>query len=451
MSIDKIARFIIETSFEKIPLEVISSAKKSILDNLGVTIAGYAEHSSSIIVDYVRYAGGQPEATVIGSGFKTNASQAALANGTMSHSLDYDDYSTTFQHATTMTLPATLALAEREGKSGKDALEAYIVGQEVGAKIGADISSPLQDIGWHSCSIVGSLAAAACAAKIMNLNDIKIKRAMGIAASEAGGLRKNFGTDTKPFHAGNAGKNGVVAALLAKQGFTANESIFEGPLGLPKVMVSREEKLLKINELGNPFDFISPGVGIKPYPSCATMHRSISAILELVRQNSIRAEDVSEIECNVPPFVMEMLVYNHPQTGYQGKFSLQYCMTAAILDAEVGLKQFTDEKVLNPKAQTLMKKVRCRTDVKGSAHPLTLPQIVTVRMRNGSKYCHQVPFPKGDPQYPLSWDDVLSKFRDCTHSLLSESDTLRIIKLVSKLESVGNITELTKLLLPKFE
>lgn len=451
MTTEKIANFIARTEYAQIPQEAISGAKKCILDCLGVTLAAHAEPVSKIMTDYVIDMGGKAEAGVIGQNIRTTAAEAALVNGSMAHALDYDDYyGVNFPHATATTLPAVLALAERERSSGRAILEAYILGCEVGVKIGIEISARLLDIGWHSCAILGSLSSAVGGAKILGLGEVEIRRALGIAASEAAGLRRNFGTDTKPLHAGNAGRSGVVASLLAKKGLTADENILDGAFSLSQVLLGKELDLTKVSEgLGAPFFIISPGAGIKPYPSCGTNHRSITAILELIKEYHINADEVAEVECKVPAFVAKMLVYNRPKTGLQGKFSMQYCMAAALLDGEVGLKQFTDEKVLDAESQALIPRVKCVTGIAEGADPLNLPQIVTVKMHDGREYRHQVPYVKGDAQNPMRWEEVKSKFEGCAYPLLSPSDTRRVIELVANLESLDDISDLMEIVTTK--
>jgi 2-methylcitrate dehydratase PrpD len=445
-----IANFVAETGYDRIPQEALTSAKWFILDCLGVSLAGSQEPASRIISDYVKDLGGKPEATVIMMGFKTSSPQAALVNGTMAHALDYDDSHPNFQHATASTLPAVLALAERERISGQAVLEAYILGCDVGSKIGTQIEAKLAELGWHPCGILGSLAASVAASKILKLGKEQIRRALGIAASQAAGLGRNIGTDTKPFHAGNAAKNGVQAAMLAMKGFSADESILDGPKSFPALFARRESDLANLStQLGSPFSIVSPGIRIKPYPTGGPSHKSISAILDLMEKHGFHAQDVVEIECKVSPqLVRHFQRYSHPRNASQGRFSMHYAVAAALLDGEVTLKQFTDEKVLAPEAQDLMARVKLvelETEVEEGLSLTDPPQIVTVKLRNGKGYSHQVPFPKGEAQNPMSPEEIRLKFGDCASLVLSPADIDRAAELVLNLERLPNIAGLIDL------
>jgi 2-methylcitrate dehydratase PrpD len=451
MNTEAIANFVAETSYEQIPQAAITNAKLCILDCLGVALAGAQEPPSKIISDYARGLGGKPEAAVIAMGFRTTSAEAAMVNGILAHALDYDDSHPHFQHATAVTLPAILALAEREGISGKAILESYIIACEVGSKIGTQMVTRLAKLGWHPCGIVGSLAAAVGGAKILKLSNAQIRKALGIAASEAGGLSRNIGTDTKPFHSGNGAKNGVVAAMLALKGFGADESVLEGPHSFPAVFVGKQYDASRLgNKLGSPFSIASQGISrIKPYPTGGPSHKSTTAILALIEQHKIRAQDVAEVECQISPYLVKHFQrYNQPRTGSQARFSMHYAMAAALIDGEVRLKQFTDEKVLAPEAQDLMSRVKLiELEVETTDEQMLgdAPQLVTVKLRDGTVHTHQVQFAKGEAQNPMSLEEVSLKFRDCGRLTLPTSDIDRALELVLNLENLPDITPLMNL------
>ncbi|MBI4332003.1 MAG: MmgE/PrpD family protein [Chloroflexi bacterium] len=449
MTTGKLASFAANLGYDQIPERVVATAKNCILDCLGVALAGSVDRAAKTVISYVEELGGNPEAGVIGAGFRTCAPEAALANSVTAAVLDYDDGMLAWGgHLTASTLPPVLALGERERASGREVLVAYVAGWEVGAKIGAGIGFKVRQLQWHPSAIVGQLAAAAAASRMLKLDEQRTRIALGIAAAGIGGLRANFGTDTKPFHAGVCARGGVVAALLARKGFTANEGILEGNLGLPKILTHQEwdsGKLLA--ELGDPFAMISPGVIIKLRPSCALTHRSIDAMFALKEDHDFRAEDVAEIECKTHASIPQTLRFSRPQTATEGKFSMEYCLAAALLDGEVTSRQFTDERVCAPEAQKLMAKVKY-------SHPegLTVgpedtfgPQIVTVKLKNGRQYSGQVASARGEPKNPATWDEISAKFRDCARVVLSPQDVERVIELVSNLDSLGHINELMTL------
>lgn len=440
-----IANFIVETSYDRIPKEAVSSAKGAILDSLGCILAGSQEPSGSITKEYVRELGGNPEASVIGGGFKTSVPQAALANGTMAHALDYDDVAVTWLgHPTAALLPTVLALGERGKLSGRDALAGYIVGFEVGAKLGAGIGFGHYTWGWHATVTVGTMAAAAASSKMLGLDAHQTKMALGIATSLAGGTRQNFGTMTKPFHAGNAARNGIMAALLAKKGFTADEAILESPMGFFSLFSGGADyDIAKATQgLGDPFDIVSSGVSMKPYPCCLLTHRCIDAILHLINEYGVVANDVERVECRTSEFLPQALIHARPRTALEGKFSMQYCMAIALLDGRVGLKQFTDEKVLHPKAQQLLKRVTY-------VHPEGLrplqSEAVTIRLKDGRELSHEVAVPKGDPRNPMGEEELVAKYRECASFVLSPQDIQKSLEIISHLEDIKDITELMNL------
>ncbi len=444
----RIADFVVGTGYEAIPPEALRFAKGAILDCLGVALAGSLEPSARMVTEYVGEMGGRAEAGVIASGFNTPAPQAALANGTMAHALDYDDVAMSWiGHPSVVLLPTALALAERGRLSGRDVLEGYILGFEVGAKLGAAVGFPHYDWGWHATATLGTMAAAATAAKMLRLNSHQAAMALGIAASLAGGTRQNFGTMTKPFHAGSAARNGTVAALLAEKGFTADEAILESPMGFLRLFSGsgEPEQAKASQDLGDPFDILSLGVSMKPYPCCRLTHRCIDAMLHLIREYRLTADDVEGVKCRTAETAPQVLIHPRPRTALEGKFSMQYCMAIALLDGKVGLRQFTDERVLDPKAQELLRRVEFVHPQGESGEALRIPEAVIVKLRDGRELSHEVAVPKGDPQNPMTEEELAAKYRDCASLVLSAEDTERSLDMVSHLEGLEDIAPLVHL------
>ncbi|MFH0768250.1 MAG: MmgE/PrpD family protein [Chloroflexota bacterium] len=437
----RVADFIVETNYSKIPKEAIKAAKIFITDCLGCALAGSKEPAPEIVTEYVKELGGKREAGIITKGFKTSAPLAALANGTMAHVLDFDDVGA-FGHPTAPLLPTVLAITEKEKLSGKALLEAYILGFEVGSRINLGLGHGYYEAGWHSTIVAGTMAAAAAAAKLMKLDSMQVRMALGIAASLSCGFKRNFGTMTKSFHAGTAAKNGIIAASLAKKGFTADDSILEVPQGYGE-MFSKEFDPNKITQgLGSPFFITSPGISIKFYSCCAMMHREIDSMLYLSRQHNIKTADVAEIECYTTPAVAVQLYYHQPKTGLEGKFSLEYGMAVALLDHDVKLAQFEDERVNRRDVQELLRKVKYVYAQPRTGGPAARPARVTVRLKNGKEFSHEAPNAKGSPNNPLTEEELAEKFRDCAQTALSEQQIKRCTQLLSKLETLPDISPL---------
>jgi len=447
MTTEKIAKFIVETDNRQIPDEAFKMAKRCFVDCLGASLAGAKQPEGSIITELVRGFGGFPEAGIIASGFKTSVPLAALANGTIAHALDYDDISTKFlAHPSVNLVPAILALGESKKISGKEILTSYIMGFEAGANLGNIMGMTFFGRGWHATSILGSIGASAAAARILKLDVQETRMALGMAASLAGGLKINFGTMTKPLHTGNAARNGILAAMLAGRGFTAHDAAFEGRNGLCQIYSGIECDFQNIEEaIGKTWYIISPGVKFKPYPCCASVAGCADAILELKSRYDISPDDVSEIECRVSPLMIETGASIHlPKTGQEGRFSLQYDMAIAIIEGELSLKQYTDEKVKSPKAQELMKKVKT-TFPEGIGMGMEEPQEVVVRLTNGREVSHRVERHKGTAENPLTDDELFSKFRDCALSALDTKgveETLNLLWHLDELQDIDRLMEL---------
>jgi len=346
---EQVARFIVESSIDRVPPEAIKTAKDAMLDCFGVTLAGAATSDGRIMTAFVREVGGNPVATVIGGGFRTSAPWAALANGTMGHAEDFDDSGyAILGHPTVPLLPAMLALGEQHKASGKDIIEAYIVGFETESKLGrAMIPSGHYQRGWHATGTLGTMGAAAASAKLLGLDVQQTRMALGIAASQVSGIRQNFGTMTKPFHAGHAARSGVVAAMLAKGGFTAHASVIEEQLGFCNVFKGDNPYDLDniTTGLGETLEILTSGIAFKLYPSCHETHASINTALELRQKHSIQPKDIESIDCTVSELIATVAFYTEPATGLEGKFSVEYCTARALHSGKVGLEDFTDEKV----------------------------------------------------------------------------------------------------------
>ena len=290
-----VASWIVNTSYEDIPPEAIRVAGESCFDYLGVTLAGAVQPVGKIIQKYVAEQGGSPEATVLASGLRTHLANAALANGTMGHALDYDDFGG-FGHPTVAIFPSLLALGEKMGSSGRDLLEAYVVGCELGIALDKTTKYNQMERGFHSTAVLGRMASAAGCAKLLKLDEHDTTMALGIAGSMAGGLIHNFGTMTKPLHAGLTARDGVTAVQLAQMGLTAGESILEHPVGYANTVIG--EGTYDLNEmagnLGKPFR-TQDELMIKKYPCCGGNHGMLDSIFMLMREHEFDYRDVETV------------------------------------------------------------------------------------------------------------------------------------------------------------
>ena len=445
---DKVSHFVAQTAAKDIPQDALELARLGITDFIGVALSGSREKQSKIIADYAQKMGGVPQASIIGGDGKTSPYLAALVNGTTGHALDYDDIAISLiGHPSVFLAPAVLAIGESIEASGEDVLTAYVVGYETACCIARPVLQSHYMQGWHSTATFGSLGAAAATAWLLKLSYAQVRMALGIAASLAGGLRQNFGTMTKPLHAGKAAANGIQAALLAQAGFTAADSIIEAPLGFAKVFGhSGEVDWAKAGEnLGKTFFITSAeGLSIKPYPSCGFTHCAIGAALGIKEEHKVNADDVAEVELGVSPFDKQILIHHHPRTGLEGKFSLEYCVARAFLSEEVRLRHFNAEAVAEPRVESLMEKMRWvekyPMPVMGTAEGFGTKS-VTVKLKNGKGYSKEVTIAKGMPQNPLTPEEFNSKYRDCASTMLSKEDVEKSLSILTNLQKVKNIKE----------
>jgi 2-methylcitrate dehydratase PrpD len=447
---ERIADFILETNLDNINAEVQEKAKQCFIDCMGCMIAGSKESAPDLVLRYVRVMGGNPVASVVGLGYKTSPYQAAVINGVSAHVLDYDDVSASMTgHPSVVLLPAVLAAGEDKKMSGKQVLEAYIVGVEVACAISRGLNPTHYSKGWHTTSSLGIFGAAAAVGKIIGLNRRQLINALGIAASEASGLKINFGTMTKSFHAGRAAAKGLQAAYLAAEGFTSSDVAFEGDAGFFKVTTGEYDIEKILHTMGSPFEFEKPGISIKPYTSCKGTHNGIDATLFLAEQYDLRPHNIAKIECGVLPVAKDILIYPKPKTGLEGKFSMNFCVALALTNRAVKMDDFTDEMVNNRAIRELADKVEMSVDpelAKAGYFQGTWDTIVKIVIKDGKQYSKRVDQAKGDPGNPLTEPEIMSKFADCASKLFSPKKVNESATMLRNLANIKNIQELLRIL-----
>lgn len=429
------AEFIVNTRLEDAPEAERTVAKGAILDGLGVTMAATIEPAGRMIMEYVRDLGGAEQSSVVGGGFKTNAANAAYANGTLAHCLDFDDVGG-FGHPTVVLLPAILALGERLGKSGRDGLEAYCLGFEVAANLA--LGNKRQNVdqirGFHSTASLGHFAAAAASAKLLGLDVEQTQRTLGIAASASAGVLANLGYQVKPLHAGQAGRNGVTAAELAKRGWTASPDVIERPVGWAYAFLGLEDFDAEraTETLGKNWR-LPACLGIKKYPCCYYNHAALDGLFKLLKDNEVAFDDVEVAQLEVPT----LLPFFHPQptTAFQGKFSYEYNLAAAILEHEIVQETFTDEKAISPGMVEALKRAKVVAAPEKFEASTTRNAPVSVRTKTGKEYRTVVQVPYGHAADPLTQAEIAAKFRTNASRLLDSSDTERLLGLLLNLES----------------
>lgn len=453
---EKIARFIAETGYEQIPRDALEKARRTALDCIGAALAGVGEPVSEAITAFVKCLGGPPQSSIFGAGIQSSVADAALANGCIAHALDYDDCGVKIGHPSVLVLPAVLSLGEHLGISGKDVLTAYLLGLEVEGKLALHADFKLMQARLNHQTWYGSIGAAAACAKLLKLDVEKTRAALGIAANFACGLSVNHGSMAGAMAAGNACRNGVTAALMAGAGVTANLNVIEAKNGFYDTLVgaghSDAERMA--DSLGKPFYIESPGIGLKKYPSCYHTHRALDGVFQLMAEHRLNAKDIAEIDVGTSERAMRVLAFTEPATPYQAKFSMPYCVAAAVVDRRVSLETFTPAKFQDRDIVETRKKVRLSfpdvpiwpglADVGPDTEFVGNP--VTIKTNDGRGYGARVDIPRGDPALPLSDDELLSKYRDCAASRLRPEGVESSVDLVLGLETVADVGALMGIL-----
>ncbi len=455
-----VADFIVDTGFGDIPGEVVELGKKSILDGLGLALSGNFAASGAIVRAHLESLGlGPGPALVIGSGLRIAPRFAAFANGVAIHADDYDDTQLAMAkdrvyglltHPTAPCLPAALAVGERDGVSGIELMTAYHLGVEVECKIAEAIDPRHYQEGFHSTATCGTFAAAAAAAKLQGLDRETICRALSIAGSQSAGLRENFGTMTKPFHAGRSSESGVTAADFAARGWTAADTILEAPRGFFRAAGGGFDEAAIRDKLGAPWTFAEPGISIKPHPSGSLTHPGMTKMLELIAEHDIRADQVVSVKVGTNQNMPNALIHHKPADELQAKFSMEFCMAIVLLEGRGGLAEFTDEVVNRADVRDMIAKVDFGVHPEAEAAGYDkMTTIIEIELSDGRKIEGRADFGKGSPADPMSYGEVAEKFLGCADFAGHPRDKAEaVIEKVRGLEEVGDITELTALLSP---
>lgn len=441
----KIARFVAAARYEDLPAGAIQTAKAAIQDTAGVMLAGAKADAGIIAARLAREEAARPEATIVGQGFRSSAIQAAFANGVAAHAEDFDWSWVLAGQPMAPVIPAVLAVAETVGASGRQLIEAFAAGYEVTASL----TFAIGDMGvWHANGLLGAFGATAGCAKLLGLDEDQLAMAIGMTASMASGLTANFGTMSKPLHVGLAARNGVHAAHLARAGFTANPATLELRNGFFAAhFPGGDIDQAPFDRLGREWALEKDGIRLKPYPCGGLTHSALYAALELCRQHGITAQDVDQVEVDVPAHTYQTIVFRVPETALQGKFSMPYLVARAIVDGKLVLGTFTEEAIRDPEVLALLAKVTMRSnpELVHSADG-SRPSIVSIRLRDGQTHTMDGRFAKGSPQLPMTEAEIEAKFRDCAAGVISDAICDRALAQLTRLEELANVGTLAQLL-----
>jgi 2-methylcitrate dehydratase PrpD len=448
----RLAHFVARTQLNGIPASAIGAAKRSFFDAVGVAIGGSLQPGPRIIAAYVQEAESKPLATAIGFAFRTTPDFAAWINGTAADVNGWADFSVThMNHPSASICPAALALGEARRASGADVLLAYILGVEISNRIAAGVKPAFHLKGWHALGVCNTFGATVAAAKLLRLDAEKLANAFGIAGAEASGIKASMVTMTKSYVAGGSARDGITAATLAGKGFTGPTDVFEGRDGFLQTFGDSADGRRIIENLGDSFEFVSPGMTLKSYPSCTHTHTAIHAVLALRREHGIHCDDIVSIECAVTPVVADFLQWHDPKDSTQAKFSMEYCVASALIEGRMDMSNFAEEKVKAKDVRELMRRVSMVVSPELAAlgfNPEIAPSgcIASIRMKNGEQYERRQYKGPWEPETPPDWDALGAKFRSCACGVLDGNRTDEVMAMLRNLEHVDDVSAITRLL-----
>jgi 2-methylcitrate dehydratase PrpD len=428
-----IADYITGFDLAKVPREVIDRARAIFIDTVGVMLAGNREEATHLVLAMVKTEGSAPQASIVQESLRASPQLAALANGVAAHAMDYDF---TFLRAQSIAalIPAILPVAEVTGATPAEIVSAYIIGAEVAARfVRTDQNGPTFD-GWHATGMVGVLGAAAACARLMQVPANDIPNVMGIAASLASGITVNFGTMSKPLHCGNAARNGVLAAVLGKSGFTASPAAFEGRNGYFQSFSRGVDVSLDVfSDLGERYDLLRGRHRFKPYPCGGLTHTTIQATMELAPRVNGRFDAIKNIHCFVARAAGQRAATAYPSTTEQAKFSVGYLVPYALVHGAPRIAAFTDKALDDDRLKTLQPKVTASVDPDLGRGDDDSPARIRITMNGGEILEQRKDYSTGSHMLPMSPAQFEDKFHDCAAQVMDKARAAKILAILNEL------------------
>jgi 2-methylcitrate dehydratase PrpD len=441
----ELAQYIMKTKFSDLSPEIIDQTKMCILDWIGAALPGARDKLVQMLKEAVEGSGG--ECSIIGHGAKTSCLNAALINGTISYVVKLDQSSPhgSMVHPQPPMIPAALAVAEKEGLGGRDFITAVLLGFDIEVRVAMAVNpSHMGERNFHTTGTCGTFGAVAAAGKLLELNEDQMAHALGIAGTQAAGLTVSIETFSRSLHAGKAAYNGVLAAMLAKKGFTGAETIFEGEDGFCHAMANSYDLSKLTDGLGR--KYLIGDQRFVRYVTCGAMHAAIDAVIDLKREHNIQPDDIDSIDVRTFPITVDLCGrVSEPRTFSEAQFSLPFALAIAAIDGHVSLAQLTEKRLGDPTVAALAKRV------KGSADPelarlgytgsgdLFQSARVTMRTKDGKEYYRKVDLHRGSPQNPFTKEELHDKFRSLASLILPQGKVEEIIETLGNLEKLDSM------------
>ena len=452
----RLARFALEHSLGGMPSPIKDVSINMIINAAAAALAGAGQPESLTITQFVQEMGGNGKCTVIGMGLRTSPVNAALANGAMVHLLDFDDEIPGLDiHPGSVIFPVVMALAEMNGDTGRDVLNAFAVGCEITGKLRRMLGPPDSPGRVPSVDgIAGAAGAAGAAGRLLGLDQDQMESALGLACDGAGGNQAGFASPSRALWNGRAAMSGMSAALLAEKGFIGPRQAIEGPGGLLDCFstgsaVDQDEALFR---LANPYDVLQPGIILKAYPCHSASHSAIEATLQLVQQYQFQPNQVESVKVEAPAAWLQAMPFSNPVDGWEARSSLNYVVASTLLYGQPLLEQFTDAAVQDSAVREMLDRVTValmesdRQSRQDSGRLASLGCNVSLWLGGGQEISHRVEFARGFPELPLEPDELDAKFLYCSRYILPPDHIDGAIGQFRNLEDVDDVTGLASIL-----
>ena len=432
-----LARYIVSARFDDLPADVRREGTRTLLNWVGVAIGGSHHETVDVAVSALAPFSGPSQASLLGRSERFDIMNAAFLNGVASHIFDYDDtHLKTIIHPAGPVASAILAYAEMHPVSGRDFLNALVLGVETECRIGNAVYPNHYDVGWHITGTAGVFGSAAAVSKLMGLDVEKTVWALGLAASQPVGLRESFGSMNKSFNPGRAAANGLFAALLAQKGYTSSDGMIEAKRGWANTISTKQDYSEILDGLGHRYEAALNTY--KPFACGIVMHPAIDAAVQLRNENKLTADMIERIDMKVHPLVLELTGKMAPKTGLEGKFSIYHAVAVAIVEGAGGEKQFSDRAARDPQIVAL----------RGKVNPVVTAGIkpeqvdLTIVLKDGRSLHRQIDHAIGSLEKPMSDAALERKFTDLADGIIPAAQTRRVMDLcwgVEKLDSAAEI------------
>ena len=462
-----LARLAIDTRFDALPRAVTETAKLRILDTIGVMLAGARHPSTLISIDLAQHLGGNSAASMLGHRGRTSSPLAGYVNGVAAAALEFDDLTKGVDsHLSSSIVPGALVVAEELNLSGRELIASFVVGFEVAARIGRGLAPWLLDRGWHPNGVTGALGVAATSANLRRLDLMQARMAIGIAASEASGVRRNVGSMGKAFHVGHGVRNGIFAAQLAERGFQVHPDIIAGEdvdghgrYGFADTFSGignyRVHKMLEA--IGVDWELTQDRTLVRLHPCSTAPGPAIDAMIDLAKKHDLKAHQIKDIKWETTPRCWEIAPYTVAVDSFTAKFCLPYIAAVSLIDRKAGIEQFRDDRVNQADVQELAKRVSISVPEDFKRHTGAAwgengvnwgEARLIVELIDGQVMRIERSFARGWPEDPAGWDDLAEKYRECADGVLPRSQVEESMAIIKTLENTASVSELVASLTP---